>query len=424
MTELKANDLVSLTNGSKAKVIKELGRGGQGIVYLVELAGQKMALKWYINAPNNTFYKNIQSNITDGAPSDAFLWPEYLTEKQKGTYGYVMKLRPQGYYEFGHYLLAKVQFKSFEAVTNAAMKICQGFKDLHLRGFSYQDLNDGNFFIHPDTGDVLICDNDNVFPQGEISGIMGKARYMAPEIVCGKAMPDKFSDRYSLAVVLFMLFFGNHPLEGSRVLACPCMTEKFEKKFYGEEPIFIYDEKKTENRPVRGVHNNVLRRWPIYPEALREAFIKNFSEDCLKNPQKRTIEADWQRIIQQLRDSLLRCPICGEETFATNVASKCMCCGKPMTFAGTLRFPNRDILLTPGTRIYVDLDNNPDIEVISVPGDKFPVQLRNLTTNKWTVETPSGKLRAIEPDGTFPVKAGLKVSIIATNKSTHQSELV
>ena len=424
MTELKANDLVSLTNGSKAKVIKELGRGGQGIVYLVELAGQKMALKWYINAPNNTFYKNLQSNITDGAPSDAFLWPEYLTEKQKGTYGYVMKLRPQGYYEFGHYLLAKVQFKSFEAVTNAAMKICQGFKDLHLKGFSYQDLNDGNFFIHPETGDVLICDNDNVFPQGEISGIMGKARYMAPEIVCGKAMPDKFSDRYSLAVVLFMLFFGNHPLEGSRVLACPCMTEKFEKKFYGDEPIFIYDEKKTENRPVRGVHNNVLRRWPIYPEALRETFIKNFSEDCLKNPQKRTIEADWQRIIQQLRDSLLRCPSCGEETFAIDAASKCMCCGKPMNVAGTLRFPNRDILLTPGTRIYVDLDNNPDIEVISVPGDKFPVQLRNLTANKWTVETPSGKLRAIEPNGSFPVKAGLKVSIIATNKSTHQSELV
>ena len=81
-------------------------------------------------------------------------------------------------------------------------------------------------------------------------------------------------------------------------------------------------------------------------------------------------------------------------------------------------------MLTPGTRIYVDLDNNPDIEVISVPGDKFPIQLRNLTANKWTVETPSGKLRAIVPNCTFPVKAGLKVSIIATNKSTHQSELI
>lgn len=424
MTELKANDLISLTNGSQARVLKELGRGGQGIVYLVEVAGLKMALKWYINPPNNKFYKNLQDNISSGSPSDAFLWPEYLTERQKGSYGYVMKLRPEGYYEFGHYLLAKVQFKSYEAMTNAAMKICQGFKDLHLKGSSYQDLNDGNFFIHPETGDVLICDNDNVFPDGFESGILGKARYMAPEIVCKKEQPGKPSDRFSLAVVLFLLFFGNHPFEGSRVLACPCMTEKFEKKFYGEDPIFIYDPNKTENRPVRGVHNNVIRRWRIYPEALREAFIKEFSEECLTNPSKRMIEANWQKVIQQIRDSLVYCPNCGDETFATADNCTCINCGKPVVASGILRIANRDILLTPKSRIYVDLDNNPDIQVISVPGDRFPVQLRNLTQHKWTVETPSGKLRAIESQMAFPVKAGLKANIIATNKSHHKGELI
>ena len=205
MKELKANDSVSLTNGSKAKIIRELGRGGQGIVYLVELAGQKMALKWYINPPDKKFYKNLEDNVAKGAPSDAFLWPEYLTTyNQKNSYGYIMKLRPQGYFEFGQYLLARAQFKSVEAMINAAMKICEGFKLLHLNGYSYQDLNDGNFFIHPETGDVLICDNDNVFPQKDQSGILGKARYMAPEIVIGKNAPDKFSDRFSLSVILFL----------------------------------------------------------------------------------------------------------------------------------------------------------------------------------------------------------------------------
>lgn len=43
MQELKQNDIVNLTNGSTAKVIKELGRGGQGIVYLVDLADQKIS---------------------------------------------------------------------------------------------------------------------------------------------------------------------------------------------------------------------------------------------------------------------------------------------------------------------------------------------------------------------------------------------
>lgn len=413
MTELKPKSLVTLTIGTQAKVIKELGRGGQGIVYLVELGGQQMALKWYSNAPDDKFYKNLEENIRNGAPSDAFLWPEYLTIKENGSYGYIMKLRPKGYYEFGQYLLAKVQFKSFEAMVNAAMKICEGFMKLHLCGYSYQDLNDGNFFIHPETGDVLICDNDNVMPQGTESGILGKARYMAPEVVCKGNKPDKFSDRFSLSVVLFMLFYGNHPFEGKRVLACPCMTEAYEKKFYGSEAIFIYDAKNSDNRPVRGVHNNVIRRWSALPALLRDTFQKEFGEECLKNPQSRMIEKGWQNVIQQLRDMLVVCPKCKEETFVEDAnAPVCMNCGSSFGISGKLTFGHRSILLTPNTKVYIDTDNKPDMLVFEVPGDKFPVQISNITTNKWTVETPSGKLKSIEPNQAMPLKAGLKVTVM------------
>lgn len=412
MQELKKGDLVNLTNGSQVKIVKELGRGGQGIVYLVELAGKQMALKWYLNAPDNSFYKNLEDNINSGAPSDAFLWPEYLTRKEKGSYGYVMQLRTPGYYEFGQYLLARKSLSSFEAMLNAAMKICDGFYNLHLHGYSYQDLNDGNFFIHPDTGDVLICDNDNVMPQGTKSGILGKARYMAPEVIAGTNAPDKYSDRFSLSVILFLLFYGNHPFEGARVLACPCMTESFERKFYGSEAIFIYDDNKTDNRPVRGVHNNVIKRWPVFPNILREAFKEQFSEECLMVPAKRMIEQNWQKLIQQLRDMLVSCPKCWEGTFIEDAtAPKCMCCGKDFTLAGKLKINNRDILLSPKTNIYIDNDNQADIEVFEMQGDKYPVQLRNITQEKWVVETPSGKTKSIEPNGVMPVKAGLKVMI-------------
>lgn len=411
MQELKKGDKVNLTNGVQAKIVKELGRGGQGIVYLVDLGGKQMALKWYLKAPDNKFYKNLEENISKGSPSDAFLWPEYLTRKEKGSYGYIMKLRPQGYYEFGQYLLARRQFGSFEAMLNAAMKICEGFYKLHLSGLSYQDLNDGNFFIEPQTGEVLICDNDNVMPDGRKSGIMGKARYMAPEVVGGKA-PDKNSDRFSLAVILFMLFYGNHPFEGSRVLACPCMTETFEKKFYGSEILFIYDDNK-ENRPVRGVHNNVLRRWPAMPKQLQDAFKEQFGKEILSSPDKRMIEKKWKGVIQSLRDSLVRCPKCGNETFISDSTSPvCMNCGKSFDLYGKLVLGNgREILLTPNTTVYIDDDNNPDIKVISVPGDKYPVQLQNITKENWVVETQSGKIKSIEPGACVPVRPGLRLSI-------------
>ena len=417
MIELKIGESVSLTNGTQAKIVKELGRGGQGIVYLVEVNGQNMALKWYFNNMGDWFYRNLEENVTKGAPSEAFLWPEFLTTKQKGTYGYIMKLRPQGYYEFGQYLLARAKFKSFEAMVNAAMKICEGFKALHLSGLSYQDLNDGNFFIHPDTGDVLICDNDNVAPEGVSSGILGKARYMAPEVVTGKAMPSKQTDRYSLSVVLFLLFYANHPLEGARVLACPCMTEKYEKLFYGSEPIFIYDKVNANNRPVRGVHNNVLRRWNAFPAILKDTFTQEFSLECLSDPNKRKLERQWQNVIQQLRDMLVVCSECKDETFVADANTpKCMCCGKSFHIAGTLQINDRKVLLTPNTKVYVDMDNKPDIQVINVPGDRYPIQLRNITTNNWVVETPSGKIRSVEPNMSMPVKAGLKVNLTGAIK--------
>ena len=409
MTELSKNSIVSLVGGGTATIIKELGRGGQGIVYLVEVCGEKKALKWYLNAPDDKFYRNLEHNIASGAPSDAFLWPEYLTEKQQGSYGYIMKLRPQNYYEFGNFLLAKVSFKSFTAMLSAAMRICDGFMMLHRFGYSYQDLNDGNFFIDPQTGDVLICDNDNVMPQGEKSGIMGKARYMAPEIVAG-GIPDKYSDRFSLSVILFMLFYANHPFEGAKVVACPCMTESFEKRFYGSEALFIYDPTDKSNLPVRGIHQNVIRRWPAFPQMLRDTFIEEFSKEKLQNPSSRMIEQNWKKIISTIRDSLVVCRHCAEETFVniSNTTDKCMNCGKDVDLSKRLVINNRSLPLINKTAIYIDEDNTPD-GVVTTDSNGFML-IKNVSSETWTVETPSGKIKTVAPNEILPVKEGLKIT--------------
>lgn len=417
MKELKQGDKISLLNGGFVTIKKELGRGGQGIVYLVDLNGQPKALKWYHNMPDQNFYNNLANNVMNGAPSPAFLWPERITERQYGSFGYVMALRPQNYYEFGNFLLAKKSFKSFQAMMAAAMKICDGFMMLHRVGYSYQDLNDGNFFIDPETGDVLICDNDNVMPQGEKSGIMGKARYMAPEIVAG-GIPDKYSDRFSLSVILFMLFYANHPFEGAKVVACPCMTESFEKKFYGSEAIFIYDPNNKTNLPVRGIHQNVIRRWPVMPAELRETFICEFSQEMLKNKEKRMIERNWEKLIASLRDRLVICPHCGEETFIDEAKHQCMNCGKDVDVSKTLKMGMRTLPLTNGTRLFIDYDNTPDVRVVANPQDKNMLLLQNLTKDTWTAETPSGKLKTVGPNEFMPVKNGIKISFSSTESGT------
>jgi serine/threonine protein kinase len=194
MNEFKQGEKIPLKTGGQATVKKKLGEGGQGAVYLVNYNSKDFALKWYTKRPTDKFLKNLDNNIKKGSPNDAFLWPEILTNDFQDSFGYLMTLRPPEYKDFSEFLLAKVRFGSVAAMLSAAIQICEGFEKLHRIGYSYQDLNDGNFFINPQTGKVLICDNDNVSEAGYNSGIIGKARYMAPEVVMGNRQPDKWTD--------------------------------------------------------------------------------------------------------------------------------------------------------------------------------------------------------------------------------------
>ena len=424
MKELNIGQSVPLTNGDSVTVIKELGRGGQGIVYLAELGSKRMALKWYLHQGEDSFYKNLENNITSGAPSEAFLWPKYLTKKIDGYFGYVMDLRPDGYYEFGSYLIPQSpkgqKFHSFTAITNAALKICEGFKFLHLKGYSYQDLNDGNFFINPDSGDVFICDNDNVMAQGCNSGIGGKAHYMAPEIVAGEK-PDKYSDRLSLSIILFRMFFLDHPFDGERVAKCPCLTDELDRKFFGNEATFIFDPIKNNNRPVPGIHINALRRWPIFPRFFKETFIQEFCEDkLLRSKNTRKLEQAWENILIRLRDSIVKCPICGEETIidGENTTFKCVNCGKIFTIDKIIKFSNRTFYLTNGSYIFFDPDNIPDAKVEKNPKDGM-IMFKNLSDAKWMVETPSGKLKEVAKGESFPSLPNIKVTVTVTTNGSN-----
>ena len=151
MSELRTGETISLQGGGKVTIKKELGRGGQGIVYQVDYNGKDEALKWYLKDEGDLFYRNLQRNVNSTPPSSNFLWPLRITERQNESFGYVMHLRPKGYYELGDFFTAKVRFKNYDSVLHAAINICNGFLRLHLSGYSYQDLNEGNFFINPET---------------------------------------------------------------------------------------------------------------------------------------------------------------------------------------------------------------------------------------------------------------------------------
>ena len=422
MKEFQKGQRIRTASGGELEVIQKLGEGGQGIVYKVNYNGKQLALKWYFgNKLSNAdkFYRNIQNNIKQGAPTSAFLWPLEITEYFEGSFGYLMELRPSEYKDFSLFLLAKVHFANIEAIINTALCITNGFRELHNKGYSYQDLNDGNFFVNPKTGDVLICDNDNVAPYGENLGIAGKCRYMAPEVVMGKKRPDSHTDRFSLAVVLYMLLFLNHPLGGKRTM-CPCLTEELERKFYGSDPVFVWDSTNDSNRPVRGVHTNEIKLWPLYPEFVRKTFEKAFSHEVMvgNDTTHRVIEKEWQEVFTTLRDLMVKCS-CGSETFIDPSKQACQCinCGKSIERPLILKVKKYHAALTPGKKLYAchvqyDSDDFKEArgEVIASRNNPALLGLRNDSDSTWEAILPNGTSKGYPNGQVIKLGKGIKIN--------------
>ena len=103
MKEFETGQKIKTTSGGELEVLQKLGEGGQGIVYKVRYNGRELALKWYfVNKLHDSdrFYRNLQNNISKGAPTKAFLWPLEITEYYEGSFGYLMELRPSEYEDF------------------------------------------------------------------------------------------------------------------------------------------------------------------------------------------------------------------------------------------------------------------------------------------------------------------------------------
>ncbi len=421
--EFKKGEIIRLEGGKTAKVVSKLGEGGQGIVYAVKIDGKDYALKWYTSRFQNkkAFRKNLQDNIASGAPDDKFLWPLYLTEERDGSFGYVMNMRPNHFAAFSDILNNEGRFSSTQTLVTSALNIVNAFRTLHRKGLSYQDLNDGNFFIDVKTGDVLICDNDNVTPDGikNAGGIGGKPGYMAPEIVVGKSYPNSLTDNYSLAVILFKLLCRHDPLMGKAYVDSVCITEQRELELYGEKPVFIFNPNDSSNRPVKGVHPNPLKLWPRYPKFLRDAFIQSFC-DGLKDPNKRLPDNEWQKLLLRFRGTLLKCPHCSAELCLASVPRETTLkfdCGSTYSYPLALETDKHKTPLFPGAKLYAYLTSKNGDDYKTVTGEVIMNKnnpslwgIKNLSDKEWSFATKSGEVKKIGNGSVMPIASDLEIT--------------
>ena len=410
-------------DGAIAVGKKMLGSGGQGEVWQASMDGRDVAIKVYHQHTATPAQRAvIERLVKAGPPAKYFLWPLALVEDAaNGSYGYVMDLREPRFRTSEDYMARRIE-PSFRALMTAAWQLADGFLLLHSAGLCYRDISFGNVFLDPNSGDIRICDNDNVDMNGSPSGgVLGTPRFMAPEVVRREGAPSDQTDRYSLAVLLFYLLMCGHPLDGAREAKIRCLDVPALEKLYGFDPLYIFDAADPSNAPVKGIHDNPIAFRDLYPPSVREHFLRSFT-DGLHYPTKRVRESEWRKVFARARDSILPCAGCQADSFYDPEALRaaggqtCWSCGKALTLPPRIRIGSDIVLLNRDTRLFNYHVGPPSptdeaiAEVVANPQNPSLFGLKNLTTEAWTITKPDGTIVDVPPGRAAPILSGNKIN--------------
>lgn len=430
----KGDELTAVSSDGTVTVQELLGSGGQGEVYKVTYSGEDYALKWYFpHTATESQRKSIERLIEDGAPSQSFLWPfELVKSDSSGSYGYLMPLREARFKSFTDIVNGRTD-PSFEVLITIGLNLVECFHKLHGSGLCYRDISFGNGFFDEDTGEVVICDNDNVSANNiQSESVLGTPDFMAPEVVLRKARPSRETDYFSLSVLLFYLFHIAHPLLGRKVLSIRSWDLPAREKLFGSEPLFIFDPTDNSNHalsdsrldPLGEAGKNAIPYWnDIYPNELKDAFLRCFTEG-IRDPAARPLATAWKKVLTKSMNSIVACT-CGAEVFVlpSSRARSCWSCGTSVAVRFALATETQVICASNGKKIlsshlFDDLLNPMSAvvaEVVTHPKRKDILGLCNRTQGKWTVQ-PAGSSEMIEvpPGKSVPLVVGTVVMLEGT----------
>jgi DNA-binding helix-hairpin-helix protein with protein kinase domain len=412
--------------GERCEIQALIGSGIHAEVYRATFNNRDCALKWFFPGESISARRSgIERLLKKGAPSDSFYWPcDTAISQDVAGFGYITPLREARFRSLGEVLSRRAE-PTFRALTTAGLGLAEAFLRLHIEGFCYTHLALGHLFLDPETGEVLLCENDDVAAAGgEWKGGLGTPRFLAPELIGGKANPSVATDLHALAVILFCLLMLHHPLDGRHETEIECLNLEAMRKLYGAHPLFIFDPKNLANRPMPGLQDNALIFWNFYPGYVRDAFQRAFTTG-LHDPAARVTENEWRSMFTRMRDQIYYCDHCGAESFLSDHGNSpgalpgqdCWFCHQTLPQPLRLRLVHHAVVLNQDTVLYahhLDAQRRNDFSQIMAEMAPHPVRrniwgLKNVSVGTWSSHSPGGAVAAVHSGRSVSLVPGLRI---------------
>lgn len=403
-------------------------------IFEVSLNDSTYILKWFdtdkYSHYDRAYYDNILNKCRMGSPCDNFLWPINITDYSEQGFGYLMKKIPEDYICITDWVLGRIQV-SIQTLIRVALNLVYSLRSLGNLGLCGIDLHDGNIFFDPKTGEVVIADTDEIKPYGlRLSKYYryGMKRYQAPETVLDNSIRNNLSDRHSLSIILFMLIYKAHPLEGKRTVGF-LFSEDIKDDVYGKKPLFIFDPIDNSNAPYEPTSKYALSMWKLTPDYMKAKFESAFSQKALKNPSSRPIELEWLKCLARWDAEIEKCDNCGNDfTSAVETKNACPICGHMNSLKYYIEFEGKNYTVQAGNMIRRCLGNimdnallSPITTFISKSGNKQCIGIKNCGGDSWMCFNGEKK-RILEPGRIIQIFDGLRVKTLFGTITIHEKK--
>jgi eukaryotic-like serine/threonine-protein kinase len=205
------------------QILKELGRGGMGIVFQAHDKQLKEQVAIKILSPLLSHDEQALERLKREVSSARRITHPNVIRihdiSEMGGLHYVsMEYFPGT--NLKEYVKRSGALSMMQAY-NIASQICDGLEAAHRQGVIHRDLKTQNIIIHGNQIKIIdfgLARSSNLEGMTATGLIMGTPEYMAPEQVSGQKV-DERADLYSLGIILYELFTGKVPFTGDSAIA-------------------------------------------------------------------------------------------------------------------------------------------------------------------------------------------------------------